>query len=82
MSEEFSASVIAKAKTLEARRDPEVPDMVTVTSSGRSYRVHFIRDEEGVIRWSTCTCAHGIKKGGGHARCSHVVAALETEEKR
>lgn len=79
MSEEFSESVIAKAKTLEVEVDGEVPDMVRVLSpaSGRRYLVHFIRDEDGRIQWSTCSCAHGLKKGGGHARCSHVVAALE-----
>lgn len=76
---EFSPSVLDKAKTLDAALDPEVADMVTVTSpsSGNTYRVHFIRDEDGLIQWATCTCQHGLRKGGGHARCSHVAAALE-----
>lgn len=74
---EFSPSVLAKARTLHAALDPEVADMVAVTSGERVYRVHFIRDEDGLIQWATCTCQHGLRKGGGHARCSHVAAALE-----
>lgn len=86
---EFSADVIAKArkllgKTVEGkpavRRDTDHPAVwwvVPSSGSARDYRVQSdYNAATGTLSWITCTCPHGLNKGGGTTRCYHAAAAL------
>jgi hypothetical protein len=87
---EFTPDVIGKAhKLLGARtpegepkvlQDPEHPNIWWVTpSSGAAKRYRVATDWQPGTRnlsWITCTCPHGLNKGGGTTRCYHAAAAL------
>ena len=77
----FSSAVMAKAEKLvrhgDVSPDPQYPEIFWVRGSAdRPYRVQV---GTGFV---TCTCAHGLNKGGGDASCSHVAAAGLFAEKQ
>lgn len=70
-----------KARTVveqgQLRQDPTYPQIWWVLSSDASteYRVQLGQE------FMTCTCPHGMHKGGGDPRCYHVAAVrLALEE--
>lgn len=87
---EFSPEVVLKAERLlgaktedgqpKLLRDKQFPAIWWVTSSAggtRRYRVQSDYDPATKkLSWCTCTCPHGMAKGGGTSRCYHVAAVL------
>lgn len=87
---EFSPTVIDKAYRLLGEKDPagasailedpEYPNIWWVTpSSGSAKRYRVATDLQPgtrILTWITCTCPHGMNKGGGTSRCYHAAAAL------
>lgn len=90
MTPQFSPDVIAKAEKLlgaklpdgtpKVLQDLEHPSVWWVTpSSGASRRYRVQSDFQPgsrTLSWITCTCPHGINKGGGTTRCYHAAAVL------
>jgi len=87
---EFSPDVIAKAQKLLAKKMPDGEPALTqdpghasvwwvVPSSGAARRYRVQSDYARATRtlsWITCTCPHGLNKGGGTTRCYHAAAVL------
>lgn len=86
----FSPEVILKAERLlgaktedgqpKLLRDTAFPGIWWVTpSSGETRRYRVQTDwtpEQQRLSYVTCTCPHGMAKGGGTSRCYHVAAVL------
>lgn len=45
-------------------------------NSPSPYRVQVAFDPDGGVDFITCTCPHGLRKGGGDAQCYHARAVL------
>ena len=75
----FSQRTLDKARTTEVEPDDTHPRLVAwvrSSSGDTSYRVQMIRDDLGQVSWVTCTCPHGLHKGGGQSVCYHAAATL------
>jgi len=77
MTWEFSPAVISKGKTLPVDETQFVNVYWVQSSSGdKSYRVQTdFNPKTRKVTWASCTCRHGMNRGG-RARCAHVVAVL------
>lgn len=77
---EFSDAVLDKARRLsdeDVQQDGTYPEIWWVQgNSEQPYRVQLGTDKDDHVWYATCTCAHGLKAGGGQPTCYHVAAVL------